>query len=286
MPTTTNYIWDEQNYLAETDGTNTIQTVYTNEPEQYGNLVSSRISGTTSFHHFDAIGSTRQLTNGAGTVTDTVTYDAWGNVVSRTGTTAVGLLWIAEVGYYLDRETALVYVRDRLYGPAVGRWTSVDPAAGAGGNFFTYSDNRPILLTDPSGRKTLCSAEFCSRCGPKMNYEGATHLRVSIESGAGGLCHTSAIQILIRENQSIYEDGKFMWCGCPVTYDIIAMLSGGGDMVLGIYNFQTNQFQMPLGRCTVRPTYVMDENNCYDVSWEVRCNLVCDDDWICNVPLK
>ncbi len=47
MPTT-NYIWDEDNLLAETDGNNVVQTVYTNEPQQYGNLVSSRISGMTS----------------------------------------------------------------------------------------------------------------------------------------------------------------------------------------------------------------------------------------------
>src|SRR5260221_13722667 len=99
MPTT-NYIWDEQNYLAETDASNVVQTVYTNEPEQYGNLVSSRISGTTSYHHFDVLGSTRQLTNAAGGTTDTVIYDAWGNVVSRTGATATKRQWIGQIAYY------------------------------------------------------------------------------------------------------------------------------------------------------------------------------------------
>src|SRR5437870_9486279 len=102
MPTT-KYVWDEDNLLAEADGNDAIQTVYTNAgapAQQYGNLVSSRISGTTSYHHFDALGSTRQLTNAAGNVTDTVINDAWGNVVARTGTTAVRLLWIGEIGYY------------------------------------------------------------------------------------------------------------------------------------------------------------------------------------------
>src|SRR5262249_26008973 len=78
VPTTTNYIWDEQNYLAEADGTNTINVVYTNEPERYGNLVSTRLpvagTPTTVYHHFDAIGSTRQLTNAAVTVIDTMIY--------------------------------------------------------------------------------------------------------------------------------------------------------------------------------------------------------------------
>ena len=71
MPTT-KYIWDEQNYLAEADGNDTIQTVYTNEPHQYGNVISSRISGITSYHEFDGLGSTRQLTSGIGATTDTV----------------------------------------------------------------------------------------------------------------------------------------------------------------------------------------------------------------------
>src|SRR5689334_15676171 len=115
MPTTTNYIWDDQNYLAETDENNVVQTVYTNEPEQYGNLISSRISGTTSYHHFDALGSTRQLTNAAGSVTDTVIYDAWGKVANRTGTSGAFLLWLGEPGYYFDPETGLAYVRERCY---------------------------------------------------------------------------------------------------------------------------------------------------------------------------
>src|SRR5689334_407042 len=82
--TITNFIWDEQNYLAGTDGSNAVKTVYTNEPQQCGNLLSSRISGTTSYHQYDALGSTRQLTSSAGTVTATMAYDAWGNVSSRT----------------------------------------------------------------------------------------------------------------------------------------------------------------------------------------------------------
>ena len=38
-------------------------------------------------------------------------YDAWGNVVNRTGTTGVALLWIAVVDYYFDPETGSYHVR-------------------------------------------------------------------------------------------------------------------------------------------------------------------------------
>ena len=151
MPTT-KYIWDEQNYVAEADATDTINVVYTNEPQQYGNLVSTRISSTSSYHHFDALGSTRQLTNSAGTVTDTMIYDAWGNVVTRTGTTGAMLLWIGELGYYTDLEIGLIYVRRRPYAPATARWTTVDPMPALDGvQLFVYAQNSPVLSFDPSG---------------------------------------------------------------------------------------------------------------------------------------
>jgi len=152
MATTTKYIWDDDNLLAEADGTNAINVVYTNEPKQFGNLVSTRIAGTTSYQHFDALGSTRQLTNSAGTVTDTVIDDAWGNVVNRTGTTGVSLLWIGELGYYSDSETGLIYVRRRPYGPVIARWTTVDPLPTLDGvQLFVYAGNSPAFSFDPSG---------------------------------------------------------------------------------------------------------------------------------------
>jgi RHS repeat-associated protein len=152
MPTTTNYIWDEDNLLAETDVNNVVQTVYTNEPEKYGNLVSSRISGATSYHHFDAIGSTRQLTNGAGAVTDGAIYDAWGTVINRTGLTEINLLWIGQLGYYSDIETGAQSIRSRHFTPAIARWQSADPAGfRAGANRYSYCWNDPCNSVDPSG---------------------------------------------------------------------------------------------------------------------------------------
>jgi RHS repeat-associated protein len=158
MPTTTNYIWDEDNLLAEADGTNAIQTVYTNEPQEHGNLVSTRLpvggTPTTVYHHFDAIGSTRQLTNAAGSVTDTMIYDAWGNVVNRTGTTGANLLWIGEVGYYSDSEIGQFYVRRRPYNPVIARWTTVDPLEFIDSLLrYLYGSNSPIRVSDPNGEQ-------------------------------------------------------------------------------------------------------------------------------------
>jgi RHS repeat-associated protein len=153
---TTKYIWDEQNYLAEADGNDTINVVYTNEPQQFGNLISSRISGTSSYHHFDALGSTRQLTGPAGSTTDMCTCDSWGNVLSRTGSTDAHLLWSGEDGYYTDSEVPFHYVRRRTFGAGIARWCSPDPlGTGAGPNPLVYVGNNPIGIRDPSGLSGL-----------------------------------------------------------------------------------------------------------------------------------
>jgi RHS repeat-associated protein len=157
---TTKYIWDEDNLLAEADDTDAINVVYTNEPLQHGNLVSTRISGATSCHHFDATGSTRQLSNAAGTVTDTAIYDEWGNVVKRTGANGLNLLWIGELGYYYDVETGLFSIRERPYEPKNARWTAFDALGFIDStNRFVYVLNNPVLNVDPSG--FLCAPGKC-----------------------------------------------------------------------------------------------------------------------------
>jgi RHS repeat-associated protein len=153
MPVT-KYIWDGENCMMETDGTGAVQTVYTYEPEQYGNLISSRVSGTTYYHHYDALGSTRQLSTAVGAVSDTWIYDAWGNIVARTGTTAIFLQWVGQLGYYYDAGTGTFWVRERPLEPVNARWTTIDPAEfDDGPDRYRYASNNPFSLTDPSGLK-------------------------------------------------------------------------------------------------------------------------------------
>jgi RHS repeat-associated protein len=150
MATTTNYIWDDANYLAESDLTNTVNVVYTNEPQRNGNLISSRISGASSYHAFDGLGSTRQLSSAAGSTTDSVLYDAWGNVLVRNGTTVIGFVWIGEREYYSDREVSAIYIRRRAYLPTITRWTASDPM-GLPVALYVYANNSPMNVIDPSG---------------------------------------------------------------------------------------------------------------------------------------
>ncbi|MEZ6056973.1 MAG: hypothetical protein R3C01_09740 [Planctomycetaceae bacterium] len=57
------FVWDDQNYLQQTDASGATQVDYTTEPSTYGPLISHRKSGATATYHYDALGSTSALTD-------------------------------------------------------------------------------------------------------------------------------------------------------------------------------------------------------------------------------
>ena len=150
---TTKHVWDGQNILLETNASNIIQVVYTLQPMLYGNLISQRRSGASSFYLFDGLGSTTQLANSAGTVTDGYLYDSFGNILLTTGSTTSYFRYIGRLGYYDDLDTSLYYVRARFYGAGIGRFPSRDPIGFSGRvpNLYEYALNNPASFSDPSG---------------------------------------------------------------------------------------------------------------------------------------
>jgi RHS repeat-associated protein len=120
-------VWDGENILIETNQNNVTQAVYTLTPAAYGKLVSQRQSGATQYFLFDGIGSTSNLTNSAGTVTDTYIYRAFGPLQVQTGTTTNAFRYFGRVGYYLLSDLGRYYIRARHYDPTIGQFLSPDP---------------------------------------------------------------------------------------------------------------------------------------------------------------
>lgn len=158
MPTT-RYTWDvaRDNVVMEKLGDGSTVASYTQEPGQYGALISQYRSGQIHFYHFDATESTRALTNHQGSVTDTSTYTAFGNSAGGTGTTTNAFEFGGAVGYYTDLLASDVYVRERYYVPTIGRWLSVDPIAYEAGdpNLYRYVLNSPTNGVDPEGEEPV-----------------------------------------------------------------------------------------------------------------------------------
>ena len=133
-------------------------------PELHGELVSQRRSGTTAFYHGDALGSVRNLTSSAQTVTDTRDYQTFGLTNASSGTSWNRLWWVGKLGYYWQPDTADYWLRARVYRPLVGRFVSRDPAR-AEISPYRWPGNSPVMLVDPSGRQG---------CGPRQASQGAS----------------------------------------------------------------------------------------------------------------
>jgi RHS repeat-associated protein len=159
---TTRYLVDDRNptgyvQVLEEVGAGGVETVYT-----YGRrLVSqTRLSGGVphkSFYGYDGRGNITFLTDGTGAVTDSYDYDAWGNVVARSGTTSNRRLFGGEE---LDPDLGLVVMRARYYDPARGRFSTVDPARGRIDmpitlNRYLYANGDPVNEMDPTGRNAV-----------------------------------------------------------------------------------------------------------------------------------
>jgi len=150
----TNFFWDESNLLQEYDDSGATVAHYVTEPNQYGNLISQRRNGQSQYYHFDATGSTVELTDGSATVSDSWRYMAFGAHSDSIGATICPFQFMGNSGSYLDLSAALIYVRARHYDLQRGRWLSFDPHAFLDDSFnvFQFLRGNPTNRCDPSGK--------------------------------------------------------------------------------------------------------------------------------------
>ncbi len=111
--------------------------------------ISERRGGVSKWAHQDYLGSTKQLTDSAQTVTDTRQYDAFGMQTGTTGGTPTPFGFAGGWGYQSD-ETGLQLLGHRYYDPSTGRFLTRDPV-GDGDNWYIYCANNPINGADPEG---------------------------------------------------------------------------------------------------------------------------------------
>jgi RHS repeat-associated protein len=125
-----------------------------------GTPLSQQRGGATSFYLKDGYGSTRMLTDSAGAPTDTFDFDAFGNLLARSGSTANPYLYN---GQQFEPDAGLHYLRARYYDAATGRFTSVDPFPGLARDPVTLhpslsARNDAVIFSDPSGEFSLIEA--------------------------------------------------------------------------------------------------------------------------------
>lgn len=107
----------------------------------------------------DAHGTIRVVTDEQGQSVGSRTYDPFGVVLSEQGEFDTGLLQLGYLGAIQDTTTGLCHLRERDYDPDLGRFLAPDPELMPMGmsviTGYAYAFNRPLALSDPSGRWPL-----------------------------------------------------------------------------------------------------------------------------------
>lgn len=157
------YLQSEWGLLAEADGVGKVRTTYGWNPQNlastapiYARLADTSQSGTwrTVYYHNDHLGAPQRITDAAGTVVWSASYDAYGKATALTTANAATAVTshLRYPGQYWDAETGLHYNDRRYYDPDVGRYIARDPVGFEGGvNLYAYVGASPNRYIDPTG---------------------------------------------------------------------------------------------------------------------------------------
>jgi RHS repeat-associated protein len=193
---TTNQTWDTAEGLPLI-----VQDGSTSSVTGAGGLPLEQISGSTVYYfHSDQLGSTRALTDSAGTVQQTYDYDPYGNALAGAGSITNPFQY---AGQYVDLESSLYYLRARYIDTLSGQFLARDPMVTATRAPYSYTADSPLNGTDPTGL-AACVGTICLPWDPRSVLE---RLLPWLNRGAGLLRGAGTIGIIIIEILLIIQEG-------------------------------------------------------------------------------
>ena len=146
--TTTDYTLHGSNVVHLVRGNKTLHFFY----DAQNRPAIVEYNGTKYAYVYNLQGDVMGLIDNTGEEVLKYTYNAWGRVLSVTGSMA-STLGPAQPfryrGYIYDTETGLYYLRSRYYNPTWQRFINADVLVK--GNLYQYCINQPISIYDPFG---------------------------------------------------------------------------------------------------------------------------------------
>jgi len=245
-PQQVSYIYDgDGNRVAKTvGGVTTKYLVDTNNPTGYAQVVEELVSGsvqrvytyglmrisqrqliagnwTASFYGYDGHGSVRLLTNADGAVTNTYTYDAFGNLINRAGSTPNDFLYTGE---QLDTNLGLYHLRARYFNADTGRFFTQDSYEGH--QFeprtlhkYLYANANPANLKDPSGQFSFSEAVATFNYYTNLVVLTVSQYATAIKIGAGIL---SVLNIALFLGSEEYRTNLVATAGPSAAAELLA----------------------------------------------------------------
>ena len=148
------YAYDDRNLIEEVNSAGAVVARYAQGLNLDEPLAMLR-SSATSYYEQDGLGTATSLSNGAGALAQTYTFDSFGKQTNSSGSLTNPFQY---AGREFDSESSLYYMRARYFDPSTGRFISEDPISFDGGeNFYAYTRNSPVDLKDPFGLYILPS---------------------------------------------------------------------------------------------------------------------------------
>ncbi|MEA5429213.1 RHS repeat-associated core domain-containing protein, partial [Arcicella lustrica] len=118
----TKMLYDDDNLLAEMNGSNATQEAYTTA---FGmdTWLSKRMANNDYFFHKDGLNSTVEMTENKSNVVNQYTYDVYGNILTKVGNIDNDILYTSR---NFENDIALYDNRNRFYNPSIGRFLNED----------------------------------------------------------------------------------------------------------------------------------------------------------------
>ncbi len=212
------------NLIEEMDNAGNVLARYAQELNVDRPLSMLR-SGTPSYYELDGLGSVTSLSNSAGALVNTYTYDSFGKLTASTGTLVNPFQY---TGREFDPETGSYYYRARYYDPNVGRFKNEDPIRFRGGiNFYGYVGNNPINRTDPDGMAFKDCASALAELA-KAQFLASERYVAFVKYGDGDPEHAKQLAIALRRLQDAIDQVE-KYCKCNPK--IAALIAAAGLLV-------------------------------------------------------
>lgn len=121
---------------------------YVHGPEGLPLAHVDNATGGVVWYGSDHQGSTRLLTDDAGTIVGSYRYEPYGIELQKTGSATTPLRF---AGQYTDDESGYQYLRSRYYDPATGQFLTRDPLASTTRSPYSFADGDPLRFGDRTG---------------------------------------------------------------------------------------------------------------------------------------